>query len=190
MGKVETRSKILASAFECFSARDYHEVKIIDIAIQAGLGKGTIYEYFSSKEELFKELFKFISDTYKSQMQEVLIGDSTSENKLIALYERHLVLHEEMKNRANGIVLMQKILSLELQDDMYANRLEMMALFSGVIEEGIAKKEIRSDVDRQTLLLHLLVGLPAICILFEQDKSNPKDRAERYIHLLFQGIRA
>ena len=32
-----------------------HKLKVSDIALEAGVGKGTVYEYFSSKEDLVKE---------------------------------------------------------------------------------------------------------------------------------------
>ena len=55
--KKETkRSHILESAFNLFLRNGYINTKIIDIALNAGIGKGTIYEYFASKDEILLEL--------------------------------------------------------------------------------------------------------------------------------------
>src|SRR2546422_11319053 len=56
MPRVKTVSKkqaILDAASRDFAERDFHEVLIDDIAATAKIGKGTIYRYFETKEELY-----------------------------------------------------------------------------------------------------------------------------------------
>ena len=57
-GNKTKRDLILESAYELFQQRGYYDTKIIDIADAAGIGKGTVYEYFESKDAIFLELFK------------------------------------------------------------------------------------------------------------------------------------
>ena len=45
-------SQIVEAALKLFKERGFAAVRISDIAKEAGVGKGTVYEYFSSKEEL------------------------------------------------------------------------------------------------------------------------------------------
>ncbi len=45
--------RILAAAADLFSSRPFHEVRLEDIAVKAGVGKGTVYLYWSSKEEVY-----------------------------------------------------------------------------------------------------------------------------------------
>src|SRR5262245_49736369 len=49
----ETRVAILNCAAEVFSQREFHEVLTDEIALKLGIGKGTIYRYFESKEDLY-----------------------------------------------------------------------------------------------------------------------------------------
>lgn len=51
----ETRAAILQCAAEVFSKREFHEVLTDEIALELGMGKGTIYRYFESKEDLYFE---------------------------------------------------------------------------------------------------------------------------------------
>src|SRR6266508_2184323 len=56
MPRVKTVSKkqaILEAASRDFARKDFHEVLIDDIAASARIGKGTIYRYFQTKEELY-----------------------------------------------------------------------------------------------------------------------------------------
>ena len=47
------QAAILAAALGVFSEKGFAAAKIIDIAAAAKVGKGTIYEYFRSKDDLF-----------------------------------------------------------------------------------------------------------------------------------------
>jgi AcrR family transcriptional regulator len=50
------RAQILATAARLFATKPFHEVKLDDIAAKARIGKGTLYVYFSSKEDLYISL--------------------------------------------------------------------------------------------------------------------------------------
>lgn len=52
----QKRRRILDAAARLFAARAYHDVRLEDVAAQAGVGKGTIYIYFPGKEELYLAL--------------------------------------------------------------------------------------------------------------------------------------
>ncbi|MEL7655093.1 MAG: TetR/AcrR family transcriptional regulator [Bacillota bacterium] len=76
------RDIILDSAFELFQSRGYYDTKIIDIADAAGIGKGTVYEYFESKEAIFLELFKTKVEASYDYLSELLEKDISCENKI------------------------------------------------------------------------------------------------------------
>lgn len=54
------------TALELFAKSGYHKTSISNIAIDAGISKGLLYNYFSSKEELVVELMK---DGFKEVVQ-------------------------------------------------------------------------------------------------------------------------
>lgn len=66
------RSTILKVASSVFSREGYHKAKMDDIAITAGIGKGTIYQYFSSKQELFQDVIKEGVDLYLDMLEKEL----------------------------------------------------------------------------------------------------------------------
>jgi len=51
------RKAILKAARDMFDARGYAPATVDEIARKAGIAKGSIYNYFSSKEDLFAEVF-------------------------------------------------------------------------------------------------------------------------------------
>ncbi|MCX8043014.1 MAG: TetR/AcrR family transcriptional regulator [Desulfobacterota bacterium] len=62
--KEEKKRQILKAALAVFSRSGYHESTIAAIAREAGIGKGTVYEYFKDKETLFMELFSFLIEDH------------------------------------------------------------------------------------------------------------------------------
>lgn len=54
MSDEERRTEeILSAAFRVFSSKGYHNATVDDIAQEAGISKGTCYQYFPGKEDIF-----------------------------------------------------------------------------------------------------------------------------------------
>ncbi len=51
--KAETRKAITESAVQLFTEKGFEKTSIEDIAREAGIGKATVYTYFSTKDEIF-----------------------------------------------------------------------------------------------------------------------------------------
>ncbi len=53
------------------------KVSMLDIAKEAGVGKGTIYIYFNSKEDLIREIIKNIYNTFITNIEDALENSNT-----------------------------------------------------------------------------------------------------------------
>ena len=51
----DKRERILAAATAVFAERDFHQVSVSEVASRAGVGKGTLYLYFPTKDDLQQE---------------------------------------------------------------------------------------------------------------------------------------
>jgi len=58
LAKLPKREAILRAALEVFADFGVHGVAVPEIAERAGVGTGTIYRFFESKEELINEVFR------------------------------------------------------------------------------------------------------------------------------------
>ena len=52
------REEILAAAATVFGAKGYAAATVDEIAAEAGVSKGTTYNYFQSKQDLYLQLFQ------------------------------------------------------------------------------------------------------------------------------------
>lgn len=78
----ETREAILRCASEVFSERPFHEALTDDISARLGIGKGTLYRYFSSKEELYFASILRGLEGMQEAVSDVLHGDAPLEPTL------------------------------------------------------------------------------------------------------------
>jgi AcrR family transcriptional regulator len=81
--KEAKKMEILHSAMQVFAKKGVVNTKMIDIATAAKVGKGTIYEYYRSKEEIFASAYIYFFSMTKSMVQQGL----SKENDPIAQLE-------------------------------------------------------------------------------------------------------
>src|SRR5215831_11920242 len=90
-----TRERLLYSAAREFAQIGFDQANINTIAEQAGLGKGTIYLYFSSKRDLFLELLQEIAIRQLAVVRAALASARTLEGRLEALWLAFVHLAQE-----------------------------------------------------------------------------------------------
>ncbi len=68
--RARTARELVAAAERVLAAKGYHGAKVADIAREAGVGVGTFYLYYPTKEAVFLELVEEAASQLKAQMQE------------------------------------------------------------------------------------------------------------------------
>ena len=69
-----TRDRLLRSARELIEEGGYGAATVVAIADRTGVASGTLYRHFSSKEELFVELFRSVCDREVAAMRAAADG--------------------------------------------------------------------------------------------------------------------
>ncbi len=176
-----TRQAILQCACEIFSERDFHEVLTDDIAERLGMGKGTIYRYFASKEDLY---LAAITDGLQGLHDAVTVGleqDASLEISIETLVQTlvgyfwrkrdlFILLHRleaklpasklaDWQSQRDGVVRMvQRVLNRAVARGVIPRlhtRLAVEALF-GMIR-GVCL--YRADSDRSEEVVRLVTGM-------------------------------
>ena len=71
--KKEKKSLIIRSAIKCFSKYGFDKTRMDDIVNESELSKGTLYNYFSSKEDLFQAIAEDSLNLFKLQLSNIFI---------------------------------------------------------------------------------------------------------------------
>jgi len=95
--RARRRTRILESAAHLFARMAFASVRMSDVAHAAGIGKGTLYRYFASKEELYLAIFDRSLSELDCRLADVArSGRSPPEalaamlEALIEVFSRHL----------------------------------------------------------------------------------------------------
>lgn len=73
--KEARRDQILEAAAEVFGAVGYHAANVADIIARAGVARGTFYQHFESKRQLFDELLDDLLERVREAIVDVNMAD-------------------------------------------------------------------------------------------------------------------
>jgi AcrR family transcriptional regulator len=162
--KERVRRQLLETAAEHFAQQGLERASIDAIALAAGFGKGTVYNYFASKEQLFGEVVaegcRLAVERYRSVPAAGSVRDC-----LVALAAADVgVLREE--ERFMRVVVRE---AMSFRPETYPLIVEHLAPYLGevekILERGIAANEIRGDRPPPQLAL---VFIGVLALLFVQ----------------------
>lgn len=126
------RELILKSAAEVFAVKGFHDASINEIALRAKIGKGTVYEYFSSKNELFLEVIRFTASYYLMMLKLELIEQQGFLNQIAAFLRAHSRIVEENCKSTGAFLATRDSLSAASE-----NGQEIMEILNGIRNDTI-----------------------------------------------------
>jgi AcrR family transcriptional regulator len=181
---------ILLAAIEMFLEKDYYQVTIVEIAGRAGVGKGTVYEYYSSKEDLFRECFSYCTEAYLKSFNEHLHRTSTVRKTMRDIIVTHIEMLNENRKGLHLLYKERPYNFQELQSWVIEQRQSLLTGITELIEEGIRLKEVRSDVDAKMagrLFLALNYIVLGGMIVIDEDEVR-QDQIDTLLDILWNGI--
>lgn len=92
----EKRRALLNAAGLVFSEKGFHETRMVEVAQAAGVGKGTIYEYFEKKEDLLTGLFDLFWDEFQSRAARLTKSDQPHRERLLDHFTQSIEESEEL----------------------------------------------------------------------------------------------
>jgi TetR/AcrR family transcriptional regulator, fatty acid metabolism regulator protein len=146
--KSTTRNEqILQAAEQVFARKGYHDATISDVARQAKVSDATIYEYFSSKEDLLFSLPGKTARRGKENLEQVLPFIRSYADKIRAYIYNHLNFYQNHPDYASVAILILKPNRKFVETEAYRDVQDLSRVLLQVIQEGIAAGEFRSDLD-------------------------------------------
>jgi AcrR family transcriptional regulator len=141
----DKRRLLLDAAVRVFARKGYHAARVGDIAEEAGVAYGLLYHYFSSKEEVLRNVFRETWRALIATIESVERGEDTPREQLRKVAE---ILLRSWKRDPDLV----RVLVLEVtRSQLLAGEMdEIVASFSviqAIVERGQADGSIRGDLD-------------------------------------------
>ncbi len=138
---------IIHAAEEVFANKGFHEATISDIANRAKVSEATIYEYFSSKEDLLFSIPIEVTKQFMKENEKILRYIDGAENKLRALIHRRIELYSTNENYAKITTMILKTNRNFLDTEGYELVKESSRSWTRVLKEGIESGEFKAGID-------------------------------------------
>jgi len=134
--KQKKREKIINAAAELFSHKSYHEVMMEDVANLISVAKGTVYNYFASKEELYFSIMQMWMEKLISSLKEKIESEESSLDSLRS-FTTHLYMFM-MKYQNFFLIYQKESLSDDniLSADLIALEKQLANIISGIVVQG------------------------------------------------------
>jgi AcrR family transcriptional regulator len=152
----DRRELIVSTAAEMFARKGIRSTTVREIADVVGVLSGSLYHYFSSKDEIVKEILMGFLDTIRAEYDEVLArGQGAAET----LREIVLVSLQVGRQQPDATAIYQNELRYLRESPQYADvqaaAADVQRVWLGVIERGVADGAFRDDIAPR--LFHRLI---------------------------------
>lgn len=178
-GRMHPRKiEIVTAAVTCFLERGYHQTGIRDIARQAGVSLGNLYNHFSGKEAVLA----FIAELEGRELAAFVDMLSDPEEPYAAL-ERFIWAYAAYAARPENALLGLELMAEALRNPTISqvfdgNRHQLVAALMGCLERGVSTGRFRRLDDTRALALMILDTLEGQG-LRELDRKTPDPDAVR-----------
>jgi len=181
-----TRTAIVHCAAQVFSQREFHEVLTDDIAQRLGIGKGTIYRYFDSKEALYLAAIGEGMTGLRVAITAVREQEGPWQAAIEALV-RTMVSY--FWRQRDFFVLMHRLeakLGAEERADWRKHRNETIDMVSSVLDRAVASGDVAPL--NTHLAVEVLFGMIRAACLYRAEQDRPDDLSRLVTALFLRGV--
>ena len=173
---VRNRELLITAAGAVFSANGA-EVPLEDIARKAGVGIGTLYRHFPTRDSLVEAVYRHEVDVLCESADQLLatLPPDQALEEWMQLFVRHVATKRGMLSVLKPMLSSNPAFFAETKERATAAATRLLAA-------GVAAGSVRADVDGGDLLR----AVGGVCMSTDQDRS---DSSDRLVGLLFDGLR-
>jgi len=187
--KEKKRTDIACSCKELILEYGIKNLTISQIAKTAGVGKGTVYEYFENKEDIVFEIITSFIAEHETKLHEIINLDMSTKDKIFHFF---YLLHEhEDSNKQLNIYREFLAISMtngtkEMIDFNIVCREKFTSILNQIIKDGIDKNELRAEA--QGLVSALVTFELGLVVETHTVSLDAKDEITLFLDALFKLI--
>lgn len=190
--QVNRAELILQAAGELFAQYSYEKTTIDEIAMHAGISKGSVYLEYESKEEI---LFSIIARNKEAQLAELQrlaakdAGNVLTALKTMLIWNIGDIFDSVQRNRLNTEEIIQS--RERLRERLRPFFEARLALIEALLKKGVEKDQIEPQADYRRTAQLLMQTLRSVMPPYEKDASKLKlqNEAAEILELVFNGLR-
>jgi AcrR family transcriptional regulator len=158
------RRQIMQAAERLFTNRRFHEVTTDQVAREARVGKGTIYRYFKTKDELFLETVNSGFDELCALLGRQVSAGAPFAQQLVSACVAISGFHQKRRKLCGMMQTQDSRMAVfkgRLHERWQEKRQALIGVIADILRCGSAQGQIRTDVQPEILANFLLALLRA-----------------------------
>ncbi len=147
--RMEIRARILQTATSLFETQGYEATTVSEIARRADIAYGTFFNHFPAKLDLLRELSDLAVREFFEGLEDLSKQPGSFGDHLVRLFEEaaeHAEAAGDQMRELFGAMMVLAFPESAVRDDR-----RMRLAFRRFLSDGIAKGEIRAEVDLDTM---------------------------------------
>ena len=155
-------ANVMAAAVEVMSERGYAATTIQEVADRVGVLKGSLYHYFSSKEEL---LFRILEESHQQNAEivaSVKASKSSAIEELLEYLRQSAAWHLANVERANIFFTESRHLTGARRDKARQDSRAYVHYIQELLEKARADGDVRDDIDVRLVTRFVLGALNSV----------------------------
>ncbi len=190
------RRSLVEAARKVFARQGFLPTRVADVAIEAGVGKGTVYEYFSSKEELMFAVFDSIQTDIAGRVEAIVAegGDAVETFRRLMHFGAEITA-EQVELQAVMLDFWAASRGGALEGRFAEHNVAMYRSYRSLVAEVVHRGQAAGVLDPAAdpeaiavLLVSAIDGL-GIQLFFDRD-LQPSEVVDRFTTTLLDGLRA
>ncbi|ROP34950.1 TetR/AcrR family transcriptional regulator [Saccharothrix texasensis] len=159
----------LDHAMKTFWSKGFMATTVQDLVESTGLGRGSLYNAFTSKEQLFRDALRRYDSVWTARQEQVLVGPGSLRDRVSALLMT-VVDEETTQGPPRGCLAVNTALELADQDPAVRELVrEVFLRMENALHEAIsvaqATGEVTADDDARALALYVLNSMYGLRVL-------------------------
>ena len=193
--KEEKKARILEAAIKIFAKKGLSKTTISDIAAEANIGKGTVYEYFRSKDEVFSASFMYFMDKVEVIISKRLYRTHDPLEKLSAVFTAWADILDSAYVDYMEIVLDFWAEGIRTKDefvtvDLMNYYLDFRKTIESLLDECISSQKIK-PVDTKVVASLIIGGLDGLLLQWVMDRNvfDMHDAVQTFGRIVIDGLK-
>lgn len=161
------RAALVAAAIKVFMARGYHDSKVSDVAREARISQGTVYNYIRSKEDILYLVCSEVYRIFDEAVREALKGVTRPLDKLDRAI--HASVDATLRYQNHLLLLYQEVhcLDRKARRPFLRDAAGLRAIFQDIIDEVAAERPLA--VGNSLIAATLVLNAPSVLIMRRWD---------------------
>lgn len=193
--KQKKEKQIIEAAAQVFAQNGFSGTAMAEIAACAGIGKGTIYEYFKSKEDLFFAVFEwYMKESGSAITVSISALGGPASSRLMALSDSIMATWSNMLDAYSLVMeFWAASASSQMRQRFKAafrqGYEDFRGIVSALIQDGIERGEFQPDIEPEPIAAALVGTWDALLLQAWFDPGfDPIAAAKHFLEVVISGL--